>query len=275
MTTTPSSPSRSSPQFSTGAGFLLSLFRRQLARGRLAAAQSTFNQATENRNTLEDLRVPLPQYFHNYVHEYAKRGLVEETKRGMEALKDMGVDMDFYYYNTVILGLVKRGELGEAEKVMRERLAAPDTLTFNLLMDGWLKRGNRREVWRFFEEMKQRGLQIDEFTINILLESILRDRSIPSSKERVDQVKSTRNRLLEEHSVKPSTIMFNILMTEFNKLEQYSETLQLHEEMKSRKIKSSESTTGECTQRLLSSLILLFSVSHRNAFDGNVIVGTI
>ncbi|KAL5832003.1 hypothetical protein ACOSQ4_017357 [Xanthoceras sorbifolium] len=76
----------------------------------------------------------------------------------------LGFDTDMYVHNAVIHMLVSCGELGPARKVFDEGCVR-DLVSWNSLINGYVRSGFSREAIRLYRDMELEGVQPDEVTM--------------------------------------------------------------------------------------------------------------
>ncbi|KAJ0020942.1 hypothetical protein Pint_31125 [Pistacia integerrima] len=76
----------------------------------------------------------------------------------------MGFDVDVYVHNALIHMLVSCGELGLARKVF-DKGCVRDLVSWNSLINGYVRSGFSREAIRLFGEMELEGVKPDEVTM--------------------------------------------------------------------------------------------------------------
>merc|ERR1719326_2688411 len=76
----------------------------------------------------------------------------------------------------MLRGLLARGAITEARFVVREEMArlavSPNEASLNLLMDTAARANSHEEAWDVLEEMQNRGLRADKYTVSILTKGI-------------------------------------------------------------------------------------------------------
>jgi len=117
---------------------------------------------------------------HHLLEGYASAGRAHEA---MELLSDMkkgteGRLVNAAAFNAILRGLLARGSLCDARFVVREEMprlgVSPNEASLNLLMDTAARAGpsHHDEAWDVLEEMQQRGLCADKYTVSILTKGI-------------------------------------------------------------------------------------------------------
>lgn len=99
-------------------------------------------------------------------------------------------------FNALLRGLLARGALDEARRIVREEMARlgvqPNEVSLNLLMDTAARSGpaHSEEAWDVLEDMQRRGMRADKYTVSILTKGIT---------ERSDKRRAPRGVALVEH----------------------------------------------------------------------------
>eukprot|EP00927_Polykrikos_kofoidii_P082501 TRINITY_DN8220_c0_g1_i3.p1 TRINITY_DN8220_c0_g1~~TRINITY_DN8220_c0_g1_i3.p1 ORF type:complete len:1158 (+),score=253.94 TRINITY_DN8220_c0_g1_i3:106-3474(+) len=115
---------------------------------------------------------------HHLLEGYASAGqlgqaleLLGDMKRGSEARL-----VSSAAFNAVLRGLLARGSIDEARFVVRQEMprlgVSPNEASLNLLMDTAARAGKVDEAWDVLEEMQNRGLRADKYTVSILTKAI-------------------------------------------------------------------------------------------------------
>jgi len=88
---------------------------------------------------------------------------------------------DVVTYNTVIKCLTQSGRLAKARTVMAGMYGTgqhPNVVTFNELIDAYVKQHNSRAVWELVDEMQSHKVAPNTITVSILLKSLDRKASV-------------------------------------------------------------------------------------------------
>ncbi|KAK4707256.1 hypothetical protein R3W88_033177 [Solanum pinnatisectum] len=137
---------------------------------------------------------------------YFKHGLVEEAISLFNKLEKQGENTDIEFYNVVINGLCKNGKLDKAHALF-EKLSSmgllpnvrtyttmitgfymlrkmegnncfPDNVTYNVMVQGFLRCSRISEMTTFMKEMTGRGFSFDASTIELLVNIIRENPSV-------------------------------------------------------------------------------------------------
>eukprot|EP00929_Paragymnodinium_shiwhaense_P117023 TRINITY_DN8711_c0_g1_i1.p1 TRINITY_DN8711_c0_g1~~TRINITY_DN8711_c0_g1_i1.p1 ORF type:complete len:1132 (-),score=283.26 TRINITY_DN8711_c0_g1_i1:255-3650(-) len=115
---------------------------------------------------------------HHLLEGYAAAGRLREA---LDILRDMkkGAEarlVSAAAFNALLRGLLVRGALDEARAVVRQEMpwlgATPNEASLNLLMDCAARAAHADEAWDILEEMQQRALRADKYTVSILTKGI-------------------------------------------------------------------------------------------------------
>ncbi|KAL1919212.1 uncharacterized protein VTP21DRAFT_1904 [Calcarisporiella thermophila] len=135
---------------------------------------------------LKDGRVELPEVF----EEMRRRKITPDTST----------------YNTIISGLVRRGDIYKACQLLdameKERIR-PDVFTYTILMHGNLRAGKFGEALSLMERMQCQGVRPSPTTIGALVHASLRAGDLDHARSMFDEVSD---------STVPSTITYNMFM---------------------------------------------------------------
>ncbi|XP_076892176.1 uncharacterized protein LOC143543826 [Bidens hawaiensis] len=97
---------------------------------------------------------------------------VGKVNRFLEKMEEEGFDPDIVTYNTLIDSYVRRGRLKDAHylyNIMCIRRVMPDLITHTSLINGLCKEGSVREAHKLFHRMVQIRLNPDVFCYNTLI----------------------------------------------------------------------------------------------------------
>jgi pentatricopeptide repeat protein len=86
-------------------------------------------------------------------------------------------ELDVITYNTLLKGYCQRGDLAGAKRVFQEMIQCghkPNDISFNCLLNTAVCAGSSSEMWTIIEQMEENGLEVDNFTVSIMMKSIRR-----------------------------------------------------------------------------------------------------
>mmetsp|Transcript_143622 Transcript_143622/g.459502 ORF Transcript_143622/g.459502 Transcript_143622/m.459502 type:complete len:1178 (-) Transcript_143622:282-3815(-) len=152
--------------------------------GEALKALRKVRRAVKGRGCSKEAFGGLRALLHHLLEGYASAGRLPEA---LDMLRDMkkgneGRLVSAAAFNALLRGLLARGSLHEARFIVREEMprlgVSPNEASMNLLMDTAARAGpaHLEEAWDVLEEMQQRGMRADKYTVSILTKGIT-DRS--------------------------------------------------------------------------------------------------
>ncbi|KAK9093165.1 hypothetical protein Syun_028076 [Stephania yunnanensis] len=113
-------------------------------------------------------------------------------------MKEEGVEPDLVTYNTLVYGLSKVGRVEEARKflgLMAEMGHFPDTVTYTSLMNGICQKGEALGALALLGEMEERGCSPNSCTYNTLLHGLCKGKLLEKGMELYELMKSNGMKL--------------------------------------------------------------------------------
>ncbi|KAL9244493.1 hypothetical protein vseg_018265 [Gypsophila vaccaria] len=99
------------------------------------------------------------------IHMYASNGFSREAG----IVFDEGRDCDVVAWNSMIMGLGKSGEIGEARRLFDRMGLMRNAISWNSMISGCVRNGEFVEAMRLFRRMQGDGVRASEFTMVSLL----------------------------------------------------------------------------------------------------------
>uniref|UniRef100_A0A7S3E7T6 Pentacotripeptide-repeat region of PRORP domain-containing protein n=2 Tax=Rhodosorus marinus TaxID=101924 RepID=A0A7S3E7T6_9RHOD len=102
---------------------------------------------------------------------------VEAAKRVLETMQKRSLDPDTETFNMIINGYVRNSQVKEAEHMivlMKRADIELDVVTYTILLKAYGMERNMREVRRIFQEMRKNGIEPDIYSLNTFLASCVR-----------------------------------------------------------------------------------------------------
>lgn len=161
-----------------------------------------------------------------------------DAVRVVEKLKQSGFSLDLLAYN-MLIGLFC--DKNNGEKVyemlsdMEEARMRPDSITYNTLISFFGKHKDFESVQTMMENMREDGLDPTVVTYGAVIEAYC------SAGEINEALKLFKDMGLHS-KVNPNTVIYNILINAFSKLENVEQALSLKEEMKQKMVRPNVET---------------------------------
>jgi pentatricopeptide repeat protein len=186
-------------------------------------------------------------------------------------------------YNTILKAYVKKGQIGEAQELLREMAShglSASKVTYHELLNAMVTNRDKKSTWRLLDEMREAGLTINSVTCSILLKS-LTDRSsaaevqktmglLDTLEEQVDEVLFSSVieaciRIKQVHFLSEmiqrirargdfvalTAPTYGSMIKAFGQAGQISQILELWAEMESRGVQPTQITLGCMTEALV------------------------
>lgn len=107
------------------------------------------------------------------IHGLCRMGQVDEAR----ALLNKIANPNTVLYNTLISGYVASGRFEEAKDLLYNNMVIagyePDAYTFNIMIDGLLKKGHLVSALEFFYDMVAKGFEPNVITYTILIKVVM------------------------------------------------------------------------------------------------------
>ena len=146
--------------------------------------------------------------YSNVMDAWAEKGNVAKTRSLLERMKSRNVDRNVRAYNALVKAHVSASQSGEAQRVLEFDMAAdgvqPDTISYNISIDGWARVGDIASARRLLDLMKGRGVRRDAHTYNTLIKACVRANQ-PAVAQRVLEEE------MEADGVRPDTLTHTLL----------------------------------------------------------------
>ncbi|WCJ41841.1 Pentatricopeptide repeat (PPR) superfamily protein [Euphorbia peplus] len=168
----------------------------------------------------------------NLVRGWCRVGEIGEAERVVKEMRMNGVEPNVYTYSIVIDGLCRCGEVGRAHDVLAEMIGAgvePNSVTFNNLMRVHVKSGKTEKVLQVYNQMKRLGCYPDTITYNFVIESHCKDGNLDAGFKVLNA--------MEKKACSPNASTFNTLFGCIAKLQDVNGAHRMFAKMKEMKCK--------------------------------------
>ncbi|KAJ4810080.1 Pentatricopeptide repeat (PPR) superfamily protein [Rhynchospora pubera] len=110
--------------------------------------------------------------FNKVLHVLCKKGDMLESLRLLAVVTKIGLQMNLFSYNLLILGLCKGSRLNEAVNLLENmhKSMTPDVTTYNTVINGLCQELRVSEAAKYLPKMFNSGCFPDSFTYNIIID---------------------------------------------------------------------------------------------------------
>ncbi|XP_050367664.1 pentatricopeptide repeat-containing protein At1g07740, mitochondrial isoform X2 [Argentina anserina] len=146
--------------------------------------------------------------------------------------REMGFRPNSISYNIMVKGWLRRGEVGEARKVfdeMLERKVQPSVVTYNSLIGFFSRKGEVEEATGLLEDMRQKGKYPNAVTYALLMEGLCIVGKYDEAKKMMFD--------MAYRGCKPGIVNYGVLISDLGRREKLEEAKSLLQEMKKRRFK--------------------------------------
>ncbi|XP_058109990.1 large ribosomal subunit protein mL102 (rPPR5) [Magnolia sinica] len=171
------------------------------------------------------------------INSYGKAGIVQESVKIFDKMKELGVDRTIKSYNTLFKAILRRGRYMMAKRYFNKMLAEgvwPTRHTYNIMIWGFFLSLKKETALRFFEDMKSRGVVPDEVTYNTLINGCCRFKKMDEAEKFLDEMKG--------RDLVPNVITYTTMIKGYISVGRIDDSLQLIGEMGSNGIKPNATT---------------------------------
>lgn len=105
-------------------------------------------------------------------------GDLSRARELMTEMRQIG-KLDTISYNTFLKGLCSMGNIRGAKELLSEMQSVgmpPNDVSFNCLINAAVSKGMWQEAWNTVDMMERSGVQVDNYTVSIMLKSLKRDK---------------------------------------------------------------------------------------------------
>mmetsp|Transcript_52524 Transcript_52524/g.96773 ORF Transcript_52524/g.96773 Transcript_52524/m.96773 type:complete len:1027 (+) Transcript_52524:134-3214(+) len=105
-------------------------------------------------------------------------GDLSRARELMDEMRHIG-KLDTISYNTFLKGLCFMGNIRAAKELLSEMERMnmpPNDVSFNCLINASVSRGMWQEAWNTVDMMERSGVQVDNYTVSIMLKSLKKDK---------------------------------------------------------------------------------------------------
>jgi len=186
---------------------------------------------------------PSQKDYWNMVRYGAVQGGWQQMLRIVQEIREQGLEVNSFIFNTVLASCVSANEIGEARKLLTEMSSTSgcvDVITYNTLIKGYSKRGDLDSCFELFSEMRSNDLKPSQVTYGILLDGCINNNQVQKASEvfdmikgegcpmntvlyttlikgllleqKVDEAMRVFGHLLKEKDIKPDLITFSIVL---------------------------------------------------------------
>ena len=163
------------------------------------------------------------------------------------------VSPDLITYNTFIKGCAQMGlyneVLGAFEDMCNNKKVSPNDVTFNTLIDVFVRSKNMNKVWFIIAKMKEMGIKPDNFTYSTIIKGLNKNTNLncsDSSNSKKENELDLAFKLFEnvKKNSKPDEILYNCIMDACLRFGKIDKMLELYDNMLFEGIKPSSITCG-------------------------------
>ncbi|KAK9741173.1 hypothetical protein RND81_03G087100 [Saponaria officinalis] len=161
------------------------------------------------------------------IDSYGKNGIVQESVRIFQEMKELGVERSVDSYDALFKVILRRGRYMMAKRYFNKMLEegiAPTKHTFNLLLWGFFLCRKEETANRFYEDMKSRGIMPDVVTYNTLINGFYRLDKIEEAEKLFVEMKG--------RNIAPTVISYTTMIKGYVSLGKVEDAFRMFEEMK-------------------------------------------
>ncbi|EMC96427.1 hypothetical protein BAUCODRAFT_33780 [Baudoinia panamericana UAMH 10762] len=182
--------------------------------------------------------------FHPIMQMLAKRGDVDGVRDLLmqyDALAQKKREVAFT--GSLITALINRGEIDEAETVLKDAIVDVKTAkvrgsltgSFNIVLTGHALRRDTDATMRVYRWMMTEGIRPDAGTFAALIQLQVRNR-------RATQALAILKKVMRKHGVVPNAFHYALVMTGFVRVGRYNDALRVYDHMKAHNVKRTPSS---------------------------------
>ncbi|XP_010028839.2 pentatricopeptide repeat-containing protein At2g17140 [Eucalyptus grandis] len=149
--------------------------------------------------------------YNTLISSLCREGMTDEAEKLVERMRGDGLSPDIVTFNSRISALCAAGKVLEASRIFRDMLTdqelglpEPNTVTYNLMLQGFCKEGMWEEAKTLGDTMKRKGELMKLESYNIQLLGLIR-------KGNLLEAQSIINEMIES-GVEPSIYTYNIVI---------------------------------------------------------------
>lgn len=139
--------------------------------------------------------------------------------------KSAGIEPNVVVYNLVMRAFIGEGKIDRARDLLGKMDVKPDVSSYNVLLTGYLRKGDREKFDEVFEEMKGEGFEPNLVTYNLKISMLCRSKECVKAKELLGEMKVK--------GFKPNEASFNAIIDGFCKVGDYESAKSVFKSMRS------------------------------------------
>lgn len=166
------------------------------------------------------------------IDSYGKAGIVQESVKLFQKMKELGVERTLKSYNILFKVILRRGRYMMAKRYFNKMLSEgiePTVHTYNLMIWGFFLSLKVETANRFFEEMKERGILPNVVTYNSMMNGFYRVKKMEEAEKLFVEMKGK--------NIEPTVISYTTMIKGYVSVGRVDDGVRLFEEMKSYGIK--------------------------------------
>ncbi|KAI6700959.1 hypothetical protein NL676_015283 [Syzygium grande] len=169
-------------------------------------------QGLELLNEMKSLGItPNNVVYNTLISSFCREGMTDEAEKLVERMRGDGLSPDIVTFNSQISALCAAGKVLEASRIFRDMLSdqelglpEPNTVTYNLMLEGFCKEGMWEEAKTLGDTMKRKGELMKLESYNIWLLGLIRKGNLLKAQSIINE--------MTESGVEPSIYTYNIVI---------------------------------------------------------------
>ncbi|XP_030450320.2 LOW QUALITY PROTEIN: pentatricopeptide repeat-containing protein At2g17140 [Syzygium oleosum] len=149
--------------------------------------------------------------YNTLISSFCREGMTDEAEKLVERMRGDDLSPDIVTFNSQISALCAAGKVLEASRIFRDMLSdrelglpEPNTVTYNLMLEGFCKEGMWEEAKTLGDTMKRKGELMKLESYNIWLLGLIRKGNLLESQSIINE--------MIESGVEPSIYTYNIVI---------------------------------------------------------------
>lgn len=171
------------------------------------------------------------------IESYGKAGIVQESVKIFQKMKDLGVERTIKSYNSLFKVILRRGRYMMAKRYFNKMVSEgvePTRHTYNLMLWGFFLSLRLETALRFFEDMKTRGISPDDATFNTMINGFCRFKKMDEAEKLFVEMKGNK--------IGPSVVSYTTMIKGYLAVDRVDDGLRIFEEMRSSGIEPNATT---------------------------------
>ncbi|EXC31617.1 hypothetical protein L484_008414 [Morus notabilis] len=167
-----------------------------------------------------------------FIDGYGKAGIVQESVRMFNKMKELGVERSVKSYDALFKVILRRGRYMMAKRYFNAMInegIEPTKHTYNIMLWGFFLSLRLETAKRFYEDMKNRGVWPDVVTYNTMINGYNRFKMMDEAEKMFVEMKG--------RNIAPTVISYTTMIKGYVSIGRVDDGLRLFEEMKSFGIK--------------------------------------